>query len=114
MHRHGAKLVSALALLVPFILACCSTQPAGSERVFLKGHFAMTGNAPFAKLVFRAENGVSYEVIPGEAKKLAVRQGDLISIEADMTETKLETADGKHSRAVRMIKNITVLGQRDH
>ncbi|TAL31083.1 MAG: hypothetical protein EPN93_18860 [Spirochaetes bacterium] len=109
MRLHGTKLISALALLVPLILACCSAQPAGSERVSLKGHFAMAGNAPFAKLVFRAENGASYEVAPVEAKQLSARQGGLIAIEADMTETKLETADGKHSRTVRMIRNITVL-----
>ena len=61
-------MVSGLILLSLSVNCACREKEPGPQVLILRGHFAAVGSAPFVKLAFRAENGLTYEVAPGEAR----------------------------------------------
>ena len=77
--------------------------------LILRGHFAAVGSAPFVKLAFRAENGFTYEVAPGEARALFPLQGRPIEVRGAVKTAKLTTVDGRYTRRVLTIERIEIL-----
>ncbi len=106
-YRFSALVAVSLAVLVVFSWGCREKE-IPPERVVLEGRFAMVGNMPFAKLVFRASDGKAYEVVPSEAERFKTMQGTLLRIECLAGSVVLETADKRYSRRVHFIKDIKI------
>lgn len=68
----------------------------------------MVGNMPFAKLVFRASDGKTYEVVPREADRFKTMQGARLRIECLAGSVVLETADRRYARRVYYIRDIRI------
>lgn len=96
--------------LFPFF-SCYSKE--GNEppvKVMLTGSFTTVGNAPFIKLVFRADSGETYEVDTKEAGRYNELQGRKMIIEAVAIAYTMETADHKIKKKFYRIKEIKVTG----
>ena len=68
----------------------------------------MVGNMPFAKLVFRASDGKTYEVVPKDAERFRGMQGARLRIECLAGSVVLETADKRYARRVYFIRDIRI------
>lgn len=105
-YRFFALLAFSLAALV--FSWGCREREVSPERIVLEGRFSMVGNMPFAKLVFRASDGKTYEVIPKEADRFKTMQGARVRIECLAGSMVLETADKRYTRKVYFIKDIRI------
>jgi hypothetical protein len=108
-YRFFALLALSLAVLVIFSWGC-REKVVSHERIVLEGRFAMVGNMPFAKLVFRASDGKTYEVVPSEAERFKTMQGTRLRIECLAGSVVLKTVDEKYARRVYFIKDIKIRG----
>ena len=61
------------------------------------------------KLVLRDREGAGYEIAPDEKEKLKGLQGAFVVITADVHTLEMKTADGKYTRTVRVLRNITII-----
>ena len=104
-YRFYTLLVFSLAAAV-FLWNC--REKVSPERVVLEGRFSMVGNMPFAKLVFRASDGKTYEVVPREADRFKTMQGARLRIECLAGSVVLETADRRYARRVYYIRDIRI------
>jgi hypothetical protein len=106
-YRFSALLAFSLAALVIFSWGCREKE-VSPGRILLEGRFSMVGNMPFAKLVFRASDGKTYEVVPSEAERFKTKQGAWLRIECLSGSVVLETADKRYSRRVYFVKDIKI------
>lgn len=98
----------AFSLAVVIFSWGCREKEVSPERVVLEGRFAMVGNMPFAKLVFRANDRKTYEVVPSEAERFKAMQGAWLKIECLAGSVVLKTADKRYARKVYFIKDIRI------
>jgi hypothetical protein len=75
----------------------------------LRGRFAAVGSAPFVKLAFRAENGLTYEVAPGEARSLFPLQGRPVELRGVAKSAELTTVDRRYTRRVFTLERIEII-----
>jgi hypothetical protein len=102
-------MVSGLILLSLSVNCACREKEPGPQVLTLRGHFAAVGSAPFVKLAFRAENGLTYEVAPGEARALFPLQGRPVEIRGAVKTAKLTTVDGRYTRRVLTLEQIEII-----
>jgi len=93
-----------------FFLACASGNHDAAERkVELEGRFAMTGSMPFTKLVFRGDDGTTYEVSAREKAALApVQEKGHVRIEGLARQVVLKTVDGTRVKTVHLLREVKV------
>ncbi len=96
----------AVILVFPF---SCREKSSAPVRRTLSGHIAAVGNAPFVKLVLRDAEGNTYEIAPEDRERLKGRQGEFITVEADVHTLTMKTADGKYTRKIKQLKAVTPL-----
>jgi len=108
--RTGTEKAIFAAALILFTLSACfekSTDMEATKRITATGTFSVVGNVPFQKLVFRSENGATYEVAQNESGGLIKLQGQKATITGTAESLIMTTPDGKIKRKIQIIKNIT-------
>ena len=106
-YRFSALMALSIAAFAVFSWGCREKE-IPPERVVMEGRFAMVGNMPFAKLVFRASDGKTYEVVPSESERFKKMQGTRLRIECLAGSVELKTVDKKYERRVYFIKDIKI------
>jgi hypothetical protein len=98
-----------LLFILLFIFPDCREKDSVDRSLTLRGRFAAVGGAPFIKLVFRSDDGASYEVAPTEAEKYKNMQGAHLVLEGRVSSLVLKTVDGKYTRKILTLSEIKIL-----
>lgn len=97
-------------IVLAMLAAACQEQDA-PRKMKIRGHFSIVGNAPFTRLVFKADDGRSYEVSASEKSKFSGRQGAELEIEGTVSSVEMETADQAYKRRVYTIENLVIVNE---
>jgi len=103
------KIVPLIIIITNLISFSCHEEPTGPVRRTLSGHITAVGNAPFVKLALRDREGGTYEIASDEREKLKALQGTFVTVTADVHTLTMKTADGKYTRTVRVLRNVTII-----
>jgi hypothetical protein len=98
--------------LVTLLPVSCRETASAPERLVLEGNFTYVGNAPFAKLVFRCDDGKDYEVDRTEIKNYAGLQGKRLVIEGRTKSIDMRTADLKITRRINILSGIKIIREK--
>jgi hypothetical protein len=107
------KLILIISIFLVTLLPISCRETAGTpERLVLEGSFTYVGNSPFAKLVFRCDDGKAYEVDRNEIKSYAGLQGKRLVIEGRVKSIDMRTADLKITRRINILSGIKIIREK--
>jgi hypothetical protein len=107
------KLVLIISISFVMLLpVSCRETASTPEKLVLEGSFTYVGNAPFAKLIFRCDDGKAYEVDRNEIKSYERLQGKRLVIEGRTKSIDMRTADLKITRRINILSGIKIIGEK--